>query len=105
MPTILGWAGAYHKRAGKWPNRNCGPVQGAEETWRRIDSALRIGLRGLRGGTSLARLLAECRSVRNQGALPPLTAQQILAWVDAHKRRTGSWPTSESGPVFGQPGE
>jgi hypothetical protein len=34
-----------------------------------------------------------------------LTVQQILAWADAHWRRTGSWPKSRSGPVKGAPGE
>ena len=35
----------------------------------------------------------------------PLTAAQILAWADAHRRRTGSWPMSRSGPVEDAPGE
>src|SRR3954467_13556960 len=82
IPQVLAWADAHYKRFGKWPNLNCGPVQDEDETWRRIDSALRIGLRGLRGGISLARLLTECRGVRNQGALPPLSVQQILKWAD-----------------------
>src|SRR5262245_47113334 len=29
----------------------------------------------------------------------PLTEAQILAWADAHRRRTGRWPTAASGPV------
>jgi hypothetical protein len=35
------------------------------ETWRRVDNGLRYGLRGLPGGSSLARLLDEKRGVRN----------------------------------------
>jgi hypothetical protein len=35
----------------------------------------------------------------------PLTVQQILAWADAHKARTGRWPRAASGPVAGAPGE
>jgi DNA-binding NarL/FixJ family response regulator len=34
---------------------------------------------------------------------PPLTIEQILAWADEHYRRTGSWPTVRSGPVYGAP--
>lgn len=30
---------------------------------------------------------------------PPLTIPQILAWADAHQRRTGKWPTIASGQV------
>jgi hypothetical protein len=30
---------------------------------------------------------------------PPLTAAQILRWADAHRQRTGRWPTAGSGPV------
>ena len=41
----------------------------------------------------------------DQGQLPRLTAKQILAWADAHHRRTGTWPTSSSGPVHEVAGE
>jgi hypothetical protein len=30
---------------------------------------------------------------------------QVLAWADAHRRRTGSWPAQQSGPVRGAEGE
>jgi hypothetical protein len=30
---------------------------------------------------------------------------QILAWADEHHRRTGGWPSADSGPVAGAPGE
>jgi hypothetical protein len=33
--------------------------------------------------------------------LTPLTISQILAWADAHERRTGSWPTATCGPIEG----
>src|SRR5207248_4545169 len=83
-----------------------GPIREAlSDTWRRVDSALRYGLRGLPGGSSLARFLAEHRNVRNQGQLPPLRPKQILSWADAHHRHTGSWPTSASGPIPEAPGE
>jgi hypothetical protein len=36
---------------------------------------------------------------------PALTVGQILAWADAHRRRTGRWPTAASGPVTDAPGE
>jgi hypothetical protein len=26
-------------------------------------------------------------------------------WADAHRQRSGQWPTSESGPVIDAPGE
>jgi hypothetical protein len=35
---------------------------------------------------------------------PPLSAAQILAWADAHRRRTGRWPSAASGPVREAPG-
>lgn len=104
---ILLWADRHHRRTGAWPRMISGPVVGGpdELTWRRIDSALRVGLRGLPGGSSLAQLLAEHRHVRNLRDLPPLDVSSLLAWADAHHRRTGAWPTSASGPVHGQPDE
>jgi hypothetical protein len=106
ISQILAWADAYRKRTGSWPNLNSGRITGTlDETWRRVDSALRIGLRGLPGGSSLARLLAERRGVRNLSCLPRLTNKQILAWADAHYKHTGAWPISESGPIPGTTGE
>jgi hypothetical protein len=103
---ILAWADAYHARTGAWPTGESGPVTEApSETWRAVDQALRVGVRGQPGGSSLAQLLTRHRGVRNIQRLPPLTVPQILAWADAHHRRTGAWPTSDSGPVVGAPGE
>jgi phage-related protein len=81
-------------------------VQAAEgETWSGIESALRAGVRGLAGGSSLAQLLSEHRSVRNIHDLPPLTVEQILNWADEHQKRTGKWPTRHSGPIHTAEGE
>src|SRR5262249_54054631 len=89
-----------------WPRRDSGPVAGAPgETWSGINTALQCGLRGLPGGCSLADLLATERGHRNRKNLPPLRPRQILAWADAHRQRTGRWPTHESGPIPEAPGE
>jgi hypothetical protein len=103
---ILAWADGHQKRTGAWPTAQSVPVTGAPgETWRALDSALRVGLRGLPGGLSLARLLAEERGVRNLQALPRLTPGQVLAWADAHYRRTGEWPSHVPFPVEDSSGE
>jgi hypothetical protein len=104
-PTIANgevWADRHCEATGRWPTCESGPVLGApDETWRAVEMALYEGLRGLRGGSSVAKLLAKHRGVRNIGNLPRLTVKQILRWADAHFRRTGSWPTYRSGPVQG----
>lgn len=70
-----------------------------------VNNALQAGRRGLRGGSSLARLLAKHRGVRNRKGLPPYTEDQILKWADACFQRSGSWPWSKSGPIPDAPGE
>ncbi len=75
------------------------------ETWHAIDLALREGLRGLPGGSSLARLLAQRRGVRNKQALPPLMPSLIRRWARLHRQRTGKRPAQNSGPVMDAPGE
>jgi hypothetical protein len=103
---VLAWADAYHRREGEWPHSASGPIpESPGDTWRAVDNALRQGWRGLKGGTSLARLLARKRGVRNRGALPRLNEKQILAWADAYRERTGRWPTGSSGPIDEAPGE
>jgi hypothetical protein len=106
ISQILAWADAFYKRTGRWPNLYSGAIPGTlQENWRKVDSALRLGLRGLPGGSSLARFLYDHRGVRNLGCLPRLTIKQILGWADAHHQQTGRWPTSEFGSIDGAPGE
>jgi hypothetical protein len=106
VPQILTWADAHHAHTGEWPHEDSGPVAGAPgETWVGVDTALFKGGRGLSGGSSLPQLLAARRGVRNHLALPPLTAEQILAWADAHHTRTGAWPHRDSGRITGVPTE
>jgi hypothetical protein len=104
---ILRWADAWHKRHGKWPKMEDGPIPEAPvgTTWRKADNALRLGLRGLPGGSSLPRLLATHRGVRNVHGLPVLTEHVIEQWARLHHERHGGWPTEYSGPVEGEPGE
>src|SRR5271166_2870623 len=101
ITEILTWADAHQRRTGQWPRITSGFVQDGPLglAWRHVDTALRLGLRGLTGGSSLARLLAEERQVRNLRQLPPLSRKQILAWADAFHRRQGRWPTSTSEPI------
>jgi hypothetical protein len=106
VEQILAWADAHHARTGRWPRKRSGPVmEASEETWKRIHESLRLGSRGLPGGSSLARLLAQRRGVPNDKALPRWTVQQILAWAEAHRARTGAWPTQHSGAIPEAPGE
>jgi hypothetical protein len=106
LKDILAWIDAFHARTGQWPTAESGPIPEAPgDTWQRVDRALRRGLRGLPGGSSLARLLAAERGVRNPQGLPPYRIKQILAWADAHYERTGRWPTSDSGAIAEAPGE
>src|SRR5262249_50686037 len=88
------------------PRNPAGRRAGAPgEPWRAVDEGLRVGVRGLSGGSSLARFLAERRGVRNVQSLPRFSEKEILAWADAYHERTGSWPTSASGPIAEAPGE
>jgi len=106
MRAILAWADAWHARTGHWPTRESGPVpESPGDTWMAVNVALRKGHRGLPGGSSLARLLAEHRGYRNIHGLPRLTLGQIVAWADAHHDATGRWPTPDAGPVRAAPGE
>jgi hypothetical protein len=49
--------------------------------------------------------LEQHRGRRHHKQPPPLTIEQILAWADAHRRRTGRFPSVTSGDVEGVEGE
>jgi hypothetical protein len=106
MEKILSWADGYHEAHDRWPRTQSGKVAGTDsETWFNISAALGYGSRGLPGGSSLSRLLAEHRGVHNPAAARNLTIDEILDWADAHQRETGRWPTIRSGAVVGTKGE
>ncbi len=105
IAQILEWVDAHHDRTGEWPIRSSGTIQGTDgETWEKVCVAMFNGGRGL-PKTSLAKLLAERRGVRNRRDLPPLSCEQILEWADEHFRRTGTWPTRDGGAIPGTNGE
>jgi hypothetical protein len=63
LDQIRGWVTDHVRRTGEWPSRRGGPIHGTSgETWGAVDQALYVGLRGLPGGSSLPKLVAECRS-------------------------------------------
>ena len=106
IKQILAWCDAHYKRAGSWPTKKSGLVLVASgERWSAIDAALKDGGRGLPGGSTLVKLLARHRGRRDRNNLPRITVKQILAWADAHHRRTGNWPMVGSGRVGGRPDE
>jgi hypothetical protein len=74
-------------------------------TWQLIGYALAHGDRGLPQGSSLARLLARRRGVRNRKAPPPLTEDQIVTWAAQYIAAHGRRPKHISGPIDGAPGE
>jgi DNA-binding XRE family transcriptional regulator len=62
--TILRWADAYHERTGKWPNHLTGSIpESPGDSWAAVESALRSGLRGLPGGSSIYKLLKDQRQI------------------------------------------
>jgi hypothetical protein len=94
IKQILAWSDAHHERTGKWPKRTSGRVYDVPgQTWQGVCRALENGGRGLRGGSSLPKFLAEQRGVGNHMALPRLAIEQVLVWADAYHQRTGRWPT------------
>jgi hypothetical protein len=107
---ILRWADLYHATHGAWPQPKTKPggIPGTNgETWLAVDTALRVGQRGLPGGSSLSQVLADHRGVRNIADLPPLPVEQVLAWADAFHERTGEWPKQKHWPevIHGSGGE
>jgi hypothetical protein len=58
LKQIRAWAKAHRNRFGVWLNGRSGPIPEAPgETWKAVQMALVQGLRGLKGGSSLAQLL------------------------------------------------
>ncbi len=105
---ILEWADAYYKAHNqKYPSHESGEIEGSDgETWGGMNTTLGRGNRGLEGGSTLAKLLAEHGRKRNPKDLPDLTEAQILEWADAYYRaHDEKYPNQKSGEVEGSGGE
>ncbi len=103
---ILGWADQHHERTGGWPRIGSGQIDEVPgEVWANVDAALRGGLRGLPGGSSLPQLLSQQRDAPYHLGQDELSAEIILDWADAYKARVGQWPTIQSGAVHECPGK
>jgi hypothetical protein len=102
----LSWADSFNERTGQWPNADSGTIAGADGvTWCAVDNALRCGFRELPCGSSLAKLLAAERGIRNRSSLSQLSRKAILAWADAHYERSRSWPSAKMGTIPEAPHE
>jgi hypothetical protein len=102
LTTIQAWANRHRQATGSWPRVHSGAVAGApQENWMAIDTALKVGHRGLPGGMTLAKLFGPSTRPRR----PDLTVEQVLAWAQAHHAAHGRWPGLKAGPIRGAPGE
>jgi hypothetical protein len=102
---IVAWTIAHYERTSTWPTHSSGPIRGAPgETWFAVDKSLRNGTRGLKGGSSLFRLLVEHHHVRRHRRVPAITTDQILAWADAHFARFKCPPNQTSRRIPGTSG-
>jgi hypothetical protein len=102
MSGILAWADAFHARHGRWPTQRSGTIVPGI-TWATVNQALRLGYRGLPGGSSLVALIVRKRGIRRRMS-PKITVDQVLGWADAFHARYGRWPTQRSGAVDDEPG-
>ena len=96
---ILAKADEYHDARGEWPCEGSGPIDGTDQNWPAVDAALRVGCRGLPGGSSLAKLLEEHRGVKPRRPAMRLTIEWVLARADEYHDATGEWPRILSGPI------
>ncbi len=107
IDAILNWADAHFESSGEWPNADsCDSIpESPEDSWHKVDGMLRLGGRGLPGGTSLPGLLFELRSVRSHTHCPRFDADIILKCADSYFQANGKWPNIKSGALAEYPEE
>ncbi len=107
MRQVSNWIKSHHRRTGKWPLVNSGLIREAPgESWVGVDWSLRVGRRGLKGGSSLALVVRACMpQIDPDRRRNKLTIRDILLWARAHYRRNGAWPDRYAGRVVDAPRE
>jgi superfamily II DNA or RNA helicase len=96
---VLRWLDEHKSRFADFPtiHDKRGPAPG--ESWMAINAALERGTRGLPGGSSLPKLLAEHRGVTRGIHRPRLKLARIVRWARDHHKVTGRWPTEGAGRI------
>lgn len=106
IPLILEWADEFYRVHGFWPGARDGRIKSTRnETWQKVQAALIGGGRGLKGKSSIFKLLKRHGRKRVASRRRTLTPEMILGWADAFFATHGYWPYSRSGPVAGVPRE
>jgi hypothetical protein len=103
---ILNWAYAHRACHGRWPTRTSGEIPGSGgETWACVNRALSLGLRKLRGGTTLSSFLRGRNHIANPERATKLSLAQVLVWADEYFAAHGRWPDINSGAIPKSRGE
>jgi hypothetical protein len=74
-------------------------------SWANIDRRLREGSYGLPGGSSLAQLIRERFSIRDQVIVPTIPLEMIHSWVESYLAEYREKPTAKSGKIKYASGE
>jgi hypothetical protein len=86
VTAIFAWCDNHHRHTGAWPKAVVQPIpESPGDTWAGVDSALKKALRTLPGGSSLARLLAAERGVRNPHSVPDLRACETIVFSPCNR--------------------
>ncbi len=98
VEQIQEWACQHYEIMGNWPTITSGKVlANLSESWDQINSALTLGLRGLPGGSSIAKQVALLGGKRktDTGSVPA-DMQYVCMKIDDYREEHGAWPTRES---------
>lgn len=99
---ILHWAGLHFERTNEWPREKSGAVADAPgETWAGINAALREGLRGLPGGSSLYLLLVRHRRMPPTYVTSGTTRADRRSIAAIHFDNRPRQPVEAAGPTTG----
>jgi hypothetical protein len=103
---IVRWIRLFHEKEGRWPSQydlavwdrtDLGEwVLVANESWKRLDTIIRLGCRGMKGlkGSSLPALR------RRHGLTDDFTESQIRGWVRLFREKEGRWPSNSDRTIW-----
>lgn len=101
--TLIRWIKEYKKNhSNKYPTcKNKNYIKGTDEKWVNIDSALRIGLRGFPGCSSLTKFIEDnFADYRNQKNLPHIGEKKLKEWCDRWYKEHDKYPQCTSGEIW-----